>query len=114
MWDALEGEIASPGHRVLLEEACRVADRLDRIDGILAARRDWIRISTLDLGENVKVRITLDGVLAEARQQQLALRALVAEVQSARPKQEPEKPAEEGGPLADLLAFAARRRSPAG
>lgn len=105
-----------PGSVPLLREACRIADRLDRMEGILNGRRDWIRITTLDLGENVKVRITLDGVLAEARQQATALLALLKELRTVTAVADKGKDkATGGGALADLLDFAAaRRRAPAG
>lgn len=103
-----------PLHRVLVEEAARIADRLDRLDLALARKGEWLRIERDDGGDVV---ITIDSVLAEARQQAATLKTLIAEIRSAlpKPKQEPGKPAaEEGGPLADLLTFAAaRRRSPA-
>lgn len=102
-----------PAYLPVLREACRIADRLDRIDRILDGRRDWLRISTLDFGENVKVKITLDGVLAEARQQGTAVLAMLKELQAVQPKV-PAQPTTTGG-LGDLAArIAARRGAAAG
>lgn len=118
LWRALANEVG-PAHRVLLDEACRIVDRLDRLDAVLAGRADWLRVEDRSFGENVKVTVTVDGVLAEARQQVNALRGIVTELRTAGAVKtrtrtsEPQKSPEEGS-LADLLSFAARRRSPAG
>jgi hypothetical protein len=63
---------------VLLEEACRIADRLDRLDAVLRGDVDsWCRL-VLDVrgGESYEVRI--DSALTEARQQASVLRQLIA------------------------------------
>lgn len=112
LWQELEPHV--PGHyRPLLREACRIVDRLDRLDGILQRKSDWLRINTMDFGENVKVKITMDGVLAESRQQAAVAQALVkdlAQFAPEKPKAEPKT-----GGLGDLSArIAARRGSAAG
>lgn len=71
------------GHRVLLDEACRIADRLDRLDSALERKKTWMRFDTADGGEIV---IIVDNVLAEARQQASTLKALIAEIRTAVPK----------------------------
>lgn len=99
-------------HRLLVDEAARIVDRLDRLDGALTSKGTWLRFETADGGEIV---VTVDGVLAEARQQAGALRGLVAEIRAALPKPSGKpvsKPKD--GALADLLDFAARRRAAAG
>lgn len=103
----------SPLHAVLAEEACRIADRLDRLDGALTDKGTWLRQEVADGGTIV---ITVDGVLAEARQQASTLRGLVAEIRSALPKQQaakPVQPARRGGGLGDLNARIAARRASA-
>lgn len=108
----LDDSSLGPLHRVLVEEAARIADRLDRLDLSLSRKGEWLRFERADNGDVV---VTIDNVLAEARQQAAVLRGLVAEIKSALPKPEPVKPKREGdGALADFLAHAARRRSPAG
>jgi hypothetical protein len=78
-----DGAELRPAERVLLEEACRTADRLDRLDAILAGDPgEWMRFRVSEDG--AEVTVTLDRALAEARQQQLALRALVAELRQAQ------------------------------
>jgi hypothetical protein len=66
--DTLRAEISEahdldPTQRVLLEEACRCADRLDSLDALITARGT---ASALD-----------DSILGEARQQQNVLKQLL-------------------------------------
>lgn len=77
------GPELSPAERVLLEEACRLADRLDRLDAILRGDLDaWMRFRASDDG--AEVTVVVDRVLSEARQQQLALRQVLAELRQSR------------------------------
>jgi len=102
-----------PEHVVLLEEAGRIADRLDRLDAILKnERREWMHFRTRDDGD---VRVIVTGVLSEAREQATALRGLIVEIAKARSAKPADKP--EGKPrglagLADELA-PRRKTSPA-
>lgn len=83
-----------PAELVMLEEACRIADRLERLDEILSGEVDtWMRLQ-LPRGENVEeLKLVVDGALAEARQQANQLKQLVAalrlpdEVSGKRPQQ---------------------------
>ena len=59
---------------VLLEEACRIADRLDRLDGVLSGR-DFLRVGQDEDGDYV---LRVDSALSEARQQANVLKQLVA------------------------------------
>lgn len=69
---------------VLLGEACRVIDRLDRLsDALNGAGRDWLKIAdeVEEIGrDKVKVQVVVDGLLSEARQQQLAFKSLMAQM----------------------------------
>jgi hypothetical protein len=68
---------------VLLEEACRTADRLDRLDAILSGEAaEWMRWRVDESG--TEVTVTLDRALAEARQQQVALKQLLGELRASR------------------------------
>jgi hypothetical protein len=105
-----------PAHRVLLEEACRIADRLDRLDALLEGRQDaWLRFDS-SRDDGGEVRVVIDALLGESRQQATALRGLVAEIRAAMGKSGrpvPVKP--KGAGLGDLSArIAARRGAPAG
>lgn len=96
----------SPARRVLMEEACRIADRLDRLDALLTGESDaWARFTVSDDG--AEVTVTVDKALAEARQQQLALRAIVAELRQGQAEQ----PQQGGGILDQLAARRAARRT---
>ena len=118
LWDGLSPGLP-PGQRVLLDEACRIADRLDRLDHMLTDRDTWLDVITSDDGD---VRLVIDGLLAETRQQATALRGLIAEVAKAAPKAQdrpaapPSAPQEPSGPrgIANLADAAARRRRPTG
>lgn len=69
---------------VLLGEACRVIDRLDRLsDALNGAGRDWLKIAdeVEEIGrDKLKVQVVVDGLLSEARQQQLAFKTLMAQM----------------------------------
>lgn len=74
---------------VLLGEACRIIDRLDRLsDALNGKSRDWLKLAddievTADRiggGKKVSVKVAVDGLLSEARQQQLALKTVVAQL----------------------------------
>lgn len=61
---------------VLLEESCRIADRLEQLDRLLRGDVDtWTRIVSDREGSPVELRV--DSALAEARQQQSVLRQLI-------------------------------------
>jgi hypothetical protein len=89
-WDAvLKGADLDPSGLVVLGEACRVIDRLDRLsDALNGSGRDWLKL--LDevevtanrdgSGSKISVKVAVDGLLSEARQQQLALKALLAQL----------------------------------
>ncbi|MGE4164071.1 MAG: hypothetical protein AB7G23_20280 [Vicinamibacterales bacterium] len=98
-----------PMHRLLVDEAARMADRLDRLHAALENKGTWLRHETADGGEIV---IQVDGVLAEARQTAATLKALVAEIRAALPKPDT-KPstgrAKQEGGLADLIVLAGGR-----
>lgn len=112
LWSELEA-VVPRAQLPLLREACRIVDRLDRMDGILQRKNDWLRVNTMEFGEGVKVKITMDGVLAEARQQAATVHALIKDL-SQHVKQEP-KPVAKAGGLSDLSArIAARRGQSAG
>lgn len=120
-----EGDELKPGERVLLEEACRTADRLDVLDRILRGDEDaWMRLHAVNEDGSV-VKVVLNNALAEARQQQVALKQLVAELRQSRAAAGSGKPPrrtggltkggkEGGGVVADLAAWVAGKSSTAG
>lgn len=67
---------------VLVQEACRIADRLDALDEIVTGKAEWIELMKfrMRLSDDVVVEVKFDNVLAEARQQASALRGLMAQL----------------------------------
>lgn len=100
----------TPAHRVLLEEACRITDRLDRLDEIIDGSK-WLSCVVEHAGESVLVEVTIDKVLAEARQQELALKALVTELRQAGAQIAPPTTVKGTG-VADLKERITARRAP--
>ncbi|MEV0726016.1 hypothetical protein AB0I37_24960 [Micromonospora purpureochromogenes] len=111
IWREEGGAALTGARRALLEEACRLADRLDRLDAILAGDRgEWMRFQVSEDGADVTV--TLDKALAEARQQAVALKQLVGELRQGGAV---DKPATGGSVLDQLAARRAQRlANPAG
>jgi hypothetical protein len=97
----------SPAHLVLLEEACRITDRLDVLDAII---RRWMEPSD----EEEEGRGDITGLLAESRQQATALRGIVAEIRQGQKGLAPSSvPKSGGGGVSDLSARIAARRGKA-
>lgn len=66
-----------PAERVIVEEACRIADRLDRLDALITGKKDaWLRFRSSEDG--TEVTVTIDQALSEARQQANQLKQLIA------------------------------------
>lgn len=92
LWKSLGQTAGTPAGELALE-ACRSADRLERLDSYLGGRDAW-----LDLVEQVegsgRLEIVVDKALAEARQQQTTFKALLAELGvTAVPAKPPAEPA---------------------
>lgn len=99
LWDAHKDEVVGERGLVLLEEACRIADRLDKLDGLLKGNASaWASLMPDLLDEQVLV-LQVGGALVEARQQANVLRQVIA----ALPLREaPDDPDGEGGWVADV------------
>jgi hypothetical protein len=77
----------NPPATVLLEEACRIADRLDKLDALLVGDADvWCRL-VADLNSESTYELRVSSALVEARQQAAVLRQLVASVVALAPKE---------------------------
>lgn len=104
LWEEEGGDGLTGTRRMVLEEACRLVDRLDRLDAILSGRdRAWL---SLELADDGTVEVVVDKVLGEARQHQLALKQLAAELRASGGTA---KPAQEGSILDQLAARRAQR-----
>jgi len=102
LWTELsDGRTFDPATAVLVAEACRIVDRLEKLDGILRSRRtEWVKLAEQVEGQDVS--IVMDGALSESRQQALALRTIFAHLGTA--KLGSTITAEGGGTFLDKLA----------
>ena len=97
LWrEITEAHELDPMQVVLLEEACRCADRLDKLEEKLSGREDaWAHLlSRMDLGgeDEQVIELRIDSALSEARQQQNVFKQLLASLRlpdaaGARPQQ---------------------------
>lgn len=100
LWkDITEQHELDPMQRVLLEEACRCADRLDKLEEKLSGREDaWVHLRTRAesmTDESVTIDLVVDGALSEARQQQNVFKQLLASLRL--PDAAGVKPQQRGG-----------------
>lgn len=81
LWKTLHAErVFTAGAQVLAEEACRIADRLERLDGILRGKdAEWLTFREIEEGSG-QIAVYVNDVLEQARKQELALKQLVAEI----------------------------------
>lgn len=85
LWDEMAALKLGPTHVLVLERACRMADRLSLLDSLLAGG-DWLegvvqRVATDD--GVVEVRVKVDRALGETRQHENVLKLLIAELRNA-------------------------------
>lgn len=71
---------------LIVQEACRISDRLDALDAIITGKAEWIELMRfrMRLADDVIVEVKFDNVLAEARQQASALRGLMSQLGAGR------------------------------
>lgn len=109
----MNGDSLPPAQRVLLEEACRIADRLDTLDDFLDGRRDsWMKFHARNEDGSI-VEVVVDKALGEARQQATALKQLIAELRAAGGAAKPAPTTGKVAGVADLATFAATRSAKA-
>lgn len=95
----------TPAHLVLLEEACRIADRLEWLDSILRAATGEVKADSAQFPD-------ISGLLSESRQQSAALKALLAEIRQGQYGASPASVNPTGGAgVADLTARIARKQA---
>lgn len=79
LWQAYSEVVDGQKGLVLLEEACRIADRLDRLDALLVGDTDvWFRLLHNTRTEDYEIKV--DAALVEARQQAAVLRQLLSSI----------------------------------
>lgn len=66
----------NPAELVLIEESCRIADRLDRLNSVLTGTDDFFLQSLPD--SDTKFILVVDGAMSEARQQANVLKQIIA------------------------------------
>lgn len=96
LWRELHKEHTfSPAEKVLVEEACRIADRLDRLNALLIGDEEawaWLRPASPD-GDTVN--LVIDDAMSEARQQANVLKQLIATLRL--PDESGQRPQQRGG-----------------
>lgn len=82
LWDEMAGLQLGPTHVLLLERACRKADRLEEMD---EARRGqgWIQLVEVPKTGGQVLEVRVDKLLSEIRQTEVALKLDVAELRHA-------------------------------
>lgn len=107
LWDAV-APTCDTARRVLLDEACRLADRLDGLDRVLAGDVDtWATIRN-GRGEDMPAEIVVNSAMSEARMTATALRQIITELSPAA-GDDAAQPAK-GGSVSDDLARRRRER----
>lgn len=80
LWREMDGDRAAGTRWALIVEACRIADRLDKLERLLSGdARDWLDVVE-DKGDPERQIVVIDRPLAEARAQAVALKQLVSEL----------------------------------
>lgn len=121
MWEqTVEVWSLSPAHLVLLEEACRVADRLELLDMMLRRAFGAMTGDQAEDGADSSGFAEVPGLMAESRAQQTVLKGLLLELrqgQRAPGGRAAAPPAEQstsgGSGVSDLSARIAERRAQA-
>lgn len=76
LWREMHSQGAlTPDRKALLEEACRIADRLDLLDSIIRVQAGGVNAEESSAGD-------FQRWLAESRQQSATLKGLLAEIRS--------------------------------
>jgi hypothetical protein len=85
LWHAMvSAYVLGPGQLVLVAEACRLADRLERMDALLAGDSEaWATVLAGEGFDAPEIKVEVSSVLIEARLTATALKGLVAELRQA-------------------------------
>lgn len=106
LWQGLFTPTLDSAQLVLLTEACRIVDRLDKLDSLITGDAEsWIDIIATRADPEI-AEVVINKPLAEARQQALVLKQLLAELRQVRAAGASD---EEGGEDDELAARRAAR-----
>lgn len=105
LWVAYGASKLDSPSKALVQETARCLDTLDRLDALLVGRRDdWV---TITVGESGQINLVIDKLLAERRQYQITLKALLLEIRQhgivVVEAEEAEAPVQGRGGLVDEL-----------
>lgn len=105
LWQAYGASNLDSPSKALVQETARCLDTLDRLDALLVGcRDDWI---TITVGESGEITLVIDKILAERRQYQITLKALLLEIRqhgiTVVEAEEGEQPTQGRGGLVDEL-----------
>jgi hypothetical protein len=82
IWEAYGADKLPAPDQALVRELARCADTLDRLDRLVVGKEDvWVVMTFDDMGE---VHVSVDKILDQRRNHQLAFKQLVAEVRAAK------------------------------
>lgn len=110
LWSALVRDGDDESRRVLSAEACRLADRLDRLDALLTGDIEvWVSLRLPRGDEERPVVLVVDAAMAEARQAALALTTVLGKLGAKSAGD-----SAEGDPADDLARRREQRRREAG
>lgn len=86
LWDELVTDTTPEDVRALVLEACRAAERCDRLNW--ACKRDGIieLVENSDFDDSTQLQIEVGSAMAEARQQGQALKNLLIEIEKRQAK----------------------------
>lgn len=88
-WKAMTTEGMAPEQVLMLEEVCRTADRLDKLDALLRGDvSTWAQLVADDGGD---YELKVDPALAEARQQQNVFKQMLVTVRQLEPGKKPQE-----------------------
>lgn len=81
IWNAYRADTLDAGSQALIREFARCADTLDRLDDLARGRQEtWVSLARDEMGE---IHVSVDKILDQRRNHQLALRAIHAEIRQA-------------------------------
>lgn len=101
LWSALGQTLGTPAGELALE-ACRIADRLDKLDALLRGDR-WVDLIQPDEDDSSTYVVVVDKAMAEARGQQATLLAILTKL--GIEAKAGDGPTEGASPLAQVIAL---------